>query len=554
MKKTILLTAVVLITLAGSKHCNAQWWSLTGNAGTTSSNFIGTTDNVALKIRTKNLNRMIITGGGNVGIGTTTPSYKLDVIGDARFNGVNVGRGNGNLSSNTAVGVNTLANNTSGYENTVVGNNALFQNTAGFNNSAFGFQSLFTNTSGSYNTANGYQTLFLNTTGNSNDANGHKALYNNTTGFENTATGNAALFSNTLGFNNTATGFQALYANVGSYDVEFGWSGIHNTANGYQALFNGINGSDNVAIGYKANYVGNGAQNTNVGTYAEPINAFPIFNATSIGYNSKVNNNNKVRLGDANVTVIEGQVAYSFPSDARFKNNIKENIPGLDFIKQLKPVTYNFDTKKFEEHLMQDMPESIKEERLKGRDFTASSKIIHSGFLAQDIEKTCKQLGYDFDGLHIPDAENKTDNYSVAYSQFIMPLVKAVQELSKQNDDQKNQIEELKAVVASCCKVNSSLQAKNSNSAPQASTTLYQNQPNPFNQSTVIRYTLSAEHYSGAIVIRDLSGNTVKSIAINNFGKGQVTVNANELAQGTYTYTLEIADESIDTKLMVITK
>ncbi len=45
-----------------------------------------------------------------------------------------------------------------------------------------------------------------------------------------------------------------------------------------------------------------------------------------------------------------------------------------------------------------------------------------------DFEAVCKQLGYDFDGLHVADAANPTDHYSVAYSQFIMPLVKAVQE------------------------------------------------------------------------------------------------------------------------------
>ncbi|MEP7170630.1 MAG: tail fiber domain-containing protein, partial [Bacteroidota bacterium] len=430
IKKSICVTAMIAWALC-TQTAHAQWWSLTGNAGTTpGTNFLGTTDQKALYLKTKNLTRLAISASGNVGIGTTAPGYKLDVAGDASLNGVKVGRGKGNLNSNTAVGASTLANNTTGYENTVIGNGALLSNTTGVNNSAIGFQSLNANTSGSYNTANGYQALFLNTMGNSNDANGHQSLYYNTTGYENTATGNGALFSNTLGFNNTATGFQALYSNVGAYTVEFGWSGVRNTAYGYQALFNGTNGSDNVAIGFKANYTGNGAQNTNVGAYSEPINAFPIFNATSIGYNAKVNNNNKIRLGDANVTVIEGQVAFSFPSDARFKYNVKSDIPGLDFITQLKPVSYNFDTKKFEEHLMQNMPDSIKEERMKGRDFTESSKIVHSGFLAQDIEKICKQLGYDFDGLHIPDASNKTDNYSVAYSQFIMPLVKSVQELS----------------------------------------------------------------------------------------------------------------------------
>ena len=78
--------------------------------------------------------------------------------------------------------------------------------------------------------------------------------------------------------------------------------------------------------------------------------------------------------------------------------------------------------------------------------------------------------------------------------------------------------------------------------------------PNPFNQSTIIHYVIADNSAKGNIIIRDINGNLVKSLAINNTGKGQITVNANELAQGTYTYTLEISGRSIDTKLMVVTK
>ena len=53
-------------------------------------------------------------------------------------------------------------------------------------------------------------------------------------------------------------------------------------------------------------------------------------------------------------------------------------------------------------------------------------QALHTGFLAQDVEKVANSLGYDFDGIHKP--ANDRDHYSLAYSQFIMPLVKAVQE------------------------------------------------------------------------------------------------------------------------------
>lgn len=56
-------------------------WLLTGNSGTNAaSNFVGTTDNVALRFRTNNTERLSITNTGNVGIGTTGPSATLHVL------------------------------------------------------------------------------------------------------------------------------------------------------------------------------------------------------------------------------------------------------------------------------------------------------------------------------------------------------------------------------------------------------------------------------------------------------------------------------------------
>ena len=53
-------------------------------------------------------------------------------------------------------------------------------------------------------------------------------------------------------------------------------------------------------------------------------------------------------------------------------------------------------------------------------------KQVHTVFLAQDVEKITTELSYSFDGVHAP-VDDK-DHYSIAYSQFIMPLVKAIQE------------------------------------------------------------------------------------------------------------------------------
>jgi hypothetical protein len=56
----------------------AQAWTLKGNSGTNPSvNYIGTTDNEPLVIKTNGQEHLRIDASGHVGIGTTTPSYPL---------------------------------------------------------------------------------------------------------------------------------------------------------------------------------------------------------------------------------------------------------------------------------------------------------------------------------------------------------------------------------------------------------------------------------------------------------------------------------------------
>ena len=152
-----------------------------------------------------------------------------------------------------------------------------------------------------------------------------------------------------------------------------------------------------------------------------------------------VNADYKVRLGSAFVTAIEGQVDWSFPSDARFKYNIQEDhIPGLNFIEKLRPVSYQFDTRKYDEHLMQQMPDKVRTRRLQERRSSEDADRIQTGFLAQEVEQACRELGFDFSGLHVPT--NETDNYSLAYGSFVPILVKAMQEQQAMIDDQKSLI------------------------------------------------------------------------------------------------------------------
>lgn len=151
-------------------------WSLTGNAGTTSSNFIGTTDAQPLMFRYNNLNAGSIgksSGGTYLGIGAGENDNAED-------------------EPNVGVGYYALYYNTTGSANSAVGASALASNTTGSGNSAVGVVALYNNTTGYYNSAVGVDALSSNTTGSYNSVVGIAALASNTTGYNNSAVGASA--------------------------------------------------------------------------------------------------------------------------------------------------------------------------------------------------------------------------------------------------------------------------------------------------------------------------------------------------------------------------
>jgi hypothetical protein len=58
-----------------------------------------------------------------------------------------------------------------------------------------------------------------------------------------------------------------------------------------------------------------------------------------------------------------------------------------------------------------------------------------TGFIAQEVEAAAKNIGFDFSGVDAPD--NEKDMYGLRYDEFVVPLVKAVQELNAINEAQK---------------------------------------------------------------------------------------------------------------------
>ena len=347
---------------------------------------------------------------------------------DIKVNGITVGIGGGADSTNIATGRRALSSNTTGIRNTANGFEALISNTTGNNNTANGYFALISNTTGSYNTAIGTAALYSNTVGTRNIATGYRALFANTTGSYNTANGSRALYSNTTGYENTANGANALKRNT---------TGEWNAANGIDALYYNTTGSGNTAMGPFALYSNTtGSNNTGIGNGAS-ASSNNLSNSTALGSGATVSASNRVRIGNSSVSRIGGTVAWTNLSDGRIKENVQEAVPGLSFISQLRPVTYTLNTRKQDDITMQAMPDSIKERRmLSDADYLESSSIVRTGFIAQEVEAAAKKVGFDFDGVSTP--ENETDLYGIRYAEFVVPLVKAMQEQQEIIEQQKN--------------------------------------------------------------------------------------------------------------------
>ena len=513
-------------------------------------------------------------------------------LANKRFLAYKTGAGTGN----TAVGIQVLYSNTSGHSNTGTGDSALFSNTEGYENTASGYRTLYANiaghansafgmlalqnNNGHYNTAVGSNAMSANTTGSANVAVGTASLSANTIGAYNTSSGVASMGLNTIGNSNTAYGFQALNTNIrGNANVAIGaWALNKNenmsnlvavgdsallnlnsywcTAVGSKAGMNTTTGSKNTYLGYHAGItVTTGTNNTLIGATAD-VTSTTITNATAIGSSATVNASNKVRIGNSSVTSIGGEVGWTNFSDERIKTGVQQNVPGLRFINLLNPVTYHFDLNKEEMILYKTRPE----------DFTGKydiQKIQFTGFLAQEVETAAKKIGYDFSGVDAPANEN--DLYGLRYSEFVVPLVKAVQELSKANDekdariesaeaklsDLQKQIDELKAMLVA----RNLMQAETGNVLlSRTDASLSQNTPNPFNHATTIDYTLPQKYSSAKIIVVDELGKTIKAFDLSGTGKGSVTFSSPIRVGASYQYSLYVDGKLIGTKQMVLSK
>lgn len=308
MKKIITLTGFCIFAMA--QWSVAQSWTTTGNTGTNpSTDFIGTTDNKALKIRTNNSVRVTVNGSGKVGIGNTSPAFKLDVKGSINTDSLYRIGSNPVISSigfgNSFLGLTYNTTNT-GTQNTFTGSEAGHFNTSGSHNSFIGYAAGAGNTTGADNTFVGEGAGYSNGTGSYNTIMGKAAGYFSTNSSSNTFIGYASGYANNGGNQNSFMGFRSGQYNttgksnayLGGYSGYSNSTGIGNAAMGDSALYLNTN-SGNTALGAKAGYVNTfGSNNTFIGYAAGQTGIGNLTNAAAIGANASVTSSNCMVLGN----------------------------------------------------------------------------------------------------------------------------------------------------------------------------------------------------------------------------------------------------------------
>jgi len=457
--------------------------------------------------------------------------------GDALVHGVTIGTGKLGQTANTALGDSALFSNLKGGNLTAVGLGTLGKSTTGSESAAMGYHALYNGTTGGYNLAIGSGSLYniqLGTRSGGNVALGQMTLYNpliDTNIEYDVAVGAYTMYSNRSGYDNAAFGYHAMYNSSTAY--------YFNTAFGASSLATNTTGTENTAAGAGADV------------------AYPnLTNATAIGYGAVATASNMTVVGNTSVTSIGGYVAWTTISDGRYKKNVARNVPGLAFINQLEPVTYTLDVEGIEARLhaggrpLTDLVADPVMQQARQE----KSRIVHTGFIAQDVEKAAESRGYHFSGIDKPKNDQQSF-YGLRYSEFVAPLVKAAQELSAENDSLKATNDRLEARldrIKQLLGIDSN--ARISAILAPGSARLFPNQPNPFSQTTLINYYVPQNSGNASLQITGMNGEIIKTIAVSGHGYGQVNLQTADLATGTYTYSLFVDGKLADTCKMVVGK
>ena len=219
---------------------------------------------------------------------------------------------------------------------------------------------------------------------------------------------------------------------------------------------------------------------------------------------------------------------YMIYSDQRLKTKIIDIDNPMDKIMKLRGVYYHY------------QPNSA----LKRYHLSFSDTSRQIGFLAQELKVVVPEV--------VDSASNGT--LAVNYPQLIALLTAGIQQ-------QQGELIKLKTQLQACCEktqINGKKDTlinlgkmNSSNSKDQF--VLFQNQPNPFSETTQINCVTPLDAKNVSILFFNMNGELVKSFVNIPNGKQSIQLNGADLKPGMYLYSLIANGNEIDTKRMILT-
>jgi hypothetical protein len=224
--------------------------------------------------------------------------------------------------------------------------------------------------------------------------------------------------SNLTGNSNTCLG----------YNSGFSLQGVanDNTLLGSNAGKVLTTGADNTIVGNTAcdTTLTNGSGNTVIGNNTD-TSASGGSNQIVIGSNVDGGGDSTARLGtssgSATLNIDGSDTSWAAASDERLKKDIADCSVGLNFVKELRPVTYKWNAKNA---VASDLPQYNKD----SSDPVYGSGKTEHGFVAQEVKKVIDNYSGLKDGFTMW-SEDPNGTQQVAPAALIPMLVKAIQEL-----------------------------------------------------------------------------------------------------------------------------
>jgi len=219
-------------------------------------------------------------------------------------------------------------------------------------------------------------------------------------------------------------------------------------------------------------------------------------------------------------------------SDKRLKRNIQAYEKGLEELLQVNPVSYYY---------TRDAYKNAADEQ-------------YVGVIAQELQQVVPTMVGDFELTDQEEGKSKGTYLSVDPNEFTYMLINAAKEQQDQIESLEQEVADLKEMVNALLNNDNGTINQQNIELNGKGAYLEQNQPNPFNSNTIINYHVPADAKNAIVNIFDSNGQLIHTERVAQMGAGQIQIKAGTIAAGTYSYSLVVDGNIVDTKRMAIVK